>query len=59
MPYRYEIRTKEGKLIVSNMYPIPLLKDAVFLGRLTLKDERIPKRSKLKVFKINEVSGDK
>ena len=59
MPYGFEIRTKEGKLIVSNMNSIPLLKDAVFLGRLSLKDEQIPKRSKLKVFKINEVSGDK
>ena len=58
MPYKFEIRTKEGKLIVRSRTPIPTLNEAKLVGRLNLKDKRTPIGSKLKVFKINEKTLD-
>ena len=62
MPYGFEIRTKEGELIRSRFYtesqvfvhPRFSLKDAIFFGRQWLEDEKTPKGSKLKIFKIIE-----
>jgi hypothetical protein len=55
----FEIKTKEGKIIVKSRTPIPTFREAKLLGQLNLKDKRTPIGSTLNVFKANKKRSKK